>query len=144
MATEARFRLARVLVVLALLAGLAGTYGLSRTHDAHRERSYVIDAAAWGSRQPSKSGEWFVLGPEGHPTSRIGFEAAWTALRVEDHQAFRAPFAPAGRVDDCQTTFETEGLRVTAYSCRGGPVYVKVHNHLDQPRVVLIEGRGQP
>jgi hypothetical protein len=138
MSIRGRFRLAHVLVPLAFVALLLGVYAFSGFN--RKQRSYLIDKAAWGSRQNSGSGRWFVLGPKGHPTSRVGFVALWTELRVEDHQAFKPPVAPPGRVDDCKTTFETEGLRVTAYSCRGRTILVAVRNDLDQPRLVLVEG----
>lgn len=138
MSNRARFRLAHVLVPLAFVGLFVCV--LAFTGGQRKQRNYLIDRAAWGSRQTSGGGRWFVLGPKRHPTSRVSFVALWTHVRVEDHQAFKAPFSPAGRVDDCKTTFETEGLRVTAYSCRGRAILVAVRNDLDQPRLVLVEG----
>jgi hypothetical protein len=140
LSTRARFRLAHVLIPLAFGGLLVGLYALSGAPRAQADGDYTIDRAAWGSRQNSGAGRWLVLGPRGDRTSRVEFDALWTKIRVIDHQAFRAPFAPAGRVDDCKTTFETESLHVTAYSCRGKVIHVVGRNDLDQPRVVLVEG----
>jgi hypothetical protein len=140
LSTRARFRLAHVLIPLAFGGLLFGLYALSGTPRASADDAYTIDRAAWGSRQSSGAGRWLVLGPKGDRTSQVEFDALWTQIRVIDHQAFRAPFAPAGRVDNCKTTFETESLRVTAYSCRGKVIHVVGRNNLDQPRVVLVEG----
>jgi hypothetical protein len=140
LSTRARFRLAHVLIPLAFGGLLVSLHALSGAPWAGAEHSYLIDRATWGSRQNSAAGRWLVLGPKGDRTSRVEFDAVWTEIRVIDHQAFRAPFAPAGRVDNCKTTFETESLHVTAYSCRGKVVHVVGRNDLDQPRVVLVEG----
>jgi hypothetical protein len=137
---RARFRIAHVLVPLAFLGLLLTLYLVSGPPRAGAKQGYLIDRAAWGSRQNSGSGRWLVLGPKGDRTSQIGFDTVWTRVRVEDHQAFRAPFAPAARVEECKTTFETEGLRVTAHSCRRGIVHIAIRNDLDQPRLVLVEG----
>ena len=138
--TRLRFRLAHLLVPLALLGLLAALFVVAAPERSPRNH-YVIDPAAWGSREGTGTGRWIVLGPKGDKTSRIAFDTLWTELRVEDHQAFHRPRAPAGRVQECRTTFETEGLKVTAESCRHGQVRVSARNYLDQPRLVLIEGR---
>jgi hypothetical protein len=138
--TRARFRLAHLLIPLAFASLALGLYALTGTRSAD-QRSYLIDRAAWGSRQNSGAGRWLVLGPKGEPTAQIGFDALWTRIRVEDHQAYKRPVAPAGRVQECKTTFQTDRLNVTAYSCRGrGVIHVAIRNDLDQPRVVLVEG----